>query len=456
MPTTFPREEVITSAMRRIKVAFPFLWRILAPRRGPRARALFVSRVGRAMARAKGKSPGFAVLILGLDRFEAINAGLRNTAGARVLQDIARRIEGSLPPQGVLACLGCAEFGILLESLGAPADATRLAEELVETLERPLWIDGHEVVLRARAGVAVGAGGHDDPEDVVRDAGTALQRVRGQSQPRYEVFQGPMREAATARLRMETDLHRALRRGELSLRYQPIVDLASRRLMGFEARVRWTHPTRGPLAPADFIPIAEETGLIAPLGLWVLREACRQGREWLDRFREAAVPISVNVSPHQLAAPDFAERVGEILVETGYPGRFLTLEIAETALASTAAIVASRLERLRALGVRVSMDDFGAGHSGLGLLHAIPIDTLKIDRSFVASIGVVAAGEAMVRTAVSLARGLGLDVVAEGVEGIDQLELLLGLSCGFAQGNLFSQPLPAAAAEEILARKRRW
>jgi diguanylate cyclase (GGDEF)-like protein len=428
----------------------------MAPRRGPRARALFVTRVGRAMARARGNSPGFAVLILGLDRFAAVNAGLRSTAAQRVLQDIARRIEGSLPSRGILACMGCAELGILLEGVSRTAEATRLAEELVDVMERPVWIEGHEVVLRGRAGVAVGAGGHDDPEDVVRDAGTALHRARAQSQPRYEVFHGSMREGAVARLRMETDLHRALRRGEMSLRYQPIVDLASRRLTGFEALLRWTHPTRGALAPADFIPIAEETGLIDPLGLWVLREACRQGREWLDRFREAAVPISVNVSPHQLSAPDFVERVGDVLTETGYPGRFLTLEITETALASTAAVAASRLERLRALGVRVSMDDFGAGHSGLGLLHAVPIDTLKIDRSFVASIGVVAAGEAMVRTVVSLARGLGLDVVAEGVEGLDQLELLLGLSCGFAQGNLFSQPIPAAAAEEILERKRRW
>jgi diguanylate cyclase (GGDEF)-like protein len=408
------------------------------------------------MARARGDGACFAVLMLGLDRFEAINAGLRSTAGERVLQDIARRLEGQLVRRGVLARLGGGKFGILLEGMGAPAEATRFAEELVDAMERPLWIEGHEVVLRSRVGLAVGAGGHDDPEDVVRDAATALHRARAQAQPRYEVFHGAMREGAVARLRMETDLHRALRRGELSLRYQPMVGLVSRRLMGFEALLRWTHPTRGALAPADFLPIAEETGLITPLGLWVLREACRQGREWLDRFREAAVPISVNVSPHQLAAPDFVERVGEILVETGYPGRFLTLEITETALASTAAVAASRLERLRALGVRISMDDFGAGHSGLGVLHAVPIDALKIDRAFVASIGVVSAGEAMVRTVVSLAHGLGLDVVAEGVEGLDQLELLLGLSCGFAQGNLFSQPLPAAAAEEILERKRRW
>jgi len=408
------------------------------------------------MALTRGEGPGFTVLVLGLDRFDAINAGLRNSAGHRVLQDIAHRLEGSLLPRAILASLGGTEFGIVVEGLTAPAEAVGFAEELLETMERPLWVDGHEVVVRARIGLSVGANGHDDPEDVVRDAGTALHRARARPQPRYELFQGTMRESALARLRMETDLHRALRRGELSLRYQPIVDLGSRRLTGFEALVRWTHPTRGALAPADFIPIAEETGLIVPLGLWVLREACRQRREWLDRFREAAVPISVNVSPHQLASPDFVERVGEVLAETGYPGRFLTLEVTETALASTAAVVASRLDRLRALGVRVSMDDFGAGHSGLGLLHAVPIDSLKIDRSFVASIGVVAAGEAMVRTVVSLARGLGLDVVAEGVEGQDQLELLLGLSCGFAQGNLFSQPLPAAAAEEILERKRRW
>jgi EAL domain-containing protein (putative c-di-GMP-specific phosphodiesterase class I) len=343
-----------------------------------------------------------------------------------------------------------------VEDVGGTAEAAHLAERVVEVMERPLWVDGHEVVLRARIGIAVGAAGHDDPEDIVRDAGTALHRVRAQAQPRYEVFEGAMREGALARLRMETDLHRALRRGELSLRYQPIIDLGTRRLTGFEALLRWTHPTRGALAPADFIPVAEETGLIAPLGLWVLREACRQGREWLDRFREAAVPISVNVSPHQLADLEFVERVGEILAETGYPGRFLTLEITESVMTASPALVASRLERLRSLGVRVSMDDFGTGHSSLGLLHSVPIDSLKIDRSFVATIGVVGAGEAMVRTVVSLARALGMDEVAEGVEGVDQLELLLGLSCGFAQGNLFSQPVPAAAAEEILERARRF
>jgi diguanylate cyclase (GGDEF)-like protein len=412
--------------------------------------------VERAAQRANAEGPEFAVLMLGLDRFRAINAGLRNSAGERLLAEIGRRLEHELRSRGWLAHLGGDEFAILLEGLEGPAEAAELAERMLQALERPFWVEGHEVVVGARIGMALGGTGYDDAEEAVRDAGTALHRARALASPRYQVFDRAMRESALARLRTETDLHRAIRRSELSLRYQPIVDLATRRLTGFEALIRWTHPTRGPLPPTEFIPVAEETGLIVPLGFWAVREACRQGRAWLDRFRDAAVPISVNVSPRQLAAPDFVEQVRDILAETGYPGRFLTLEITETALLGTAAVVAPRIELLRALGVRVSMDDFGTGHSGLSLLHAVPIDFLKIDRSFVASIGVVAAGEAMVRTVVSLARGLGMDVVAEGVEAADQLELLLGLSCRFAQGDLFSQPIPAAAAEEILERARQW
>jgi diguanylate cyclase (GGDEF)-like protein len=420
------------------------------------ARAAFVARVARAARRARAGGPEFAVLLLALDRFRTINAGLREAGGERLLREVARRLDRAVRPGGVLVHLGGDEFAILMEDVGGAADASHFAERTLEAMDRPFWIEGHEVVVGARMGVALGASGYDEAEEVVRDAGTALHRARAAARPRFEVFDRAMREGALARLRIETDLHRALRRGELSLRYQPIIDLGTRRLTGFEALTRWTHPTRGALAPAEFIPVAEETGLIVPLGFWALREACRQGREWLDRFREGAVPISVNVSPRQLASPGFVERVGDILAETGYPGRFLTLEITETALLATAEVAAARIERLRALGVRVSMDDFGAGHAGLGLLHTVAIDSLKIDRSFVASIGVVAAGEAMVRTVVALARGLGLDVVAEGVEAVDQLELLLGLSCGYAQGNFFSQPIPAAAAEEILERARRF
>jgi EAL domain-containing protein (putative c-di-GMP-specific phosphodiesterase class I) len=213
---------------------------------------------------------------------------------------------------------------------------------------------------------------------------------------------------------------------------------------------------RGGVPPAEFIPVAEETGQIVPLGLWVLREACRQGREWLDRFGDAAVPISVNVSSRQLADDGFVECARDVLAITGLPGRLLTLEITESSLMDCPASVASRLERLRALGVRVSVDDFGMGHSCLSLLHTVPIDTLKIDRSFVARIGPDGTSPATVRTVVALAHSLGMDAVAEGVEGKGQLEALRALSCGFAQGNFFSQPLPAAGATQALQEARRW
>jgi EAL domain-containing protein (putative c-di-GMP-specific phosphodiesterase class I)/GGDEF domain-containing protein len=417
----------------------------------------FVETVERALRRARENGgPEFAALILGLDRFRQIDAGLCEAAGRQLLQDLTHRLEEALARPGALSAVGEDALGFLVHEDGGTNDAIRAAERALDALERPLWIDGHEVAVGGRIGLVIRAGGYGHAEDVVRDAGTALEKARTRDHPDYQVFDRGMREAAVQRLRLETDLRRALRRGELSLRYQPIVGLETRRVCGFEALVRWTHPTRGVVAPDEFIPVAEDCGLITPIGYWVLREACAQGREWLDWFGAAAVPIGVNVSARQLASPDFAECVAAILAETRLPGRLLTLDITESAVAAGPAAVAPRLEQLRELGVRVAMDDFGTGRSGLGLLHSLPIDTLKIDRSFVARIGSDPNGSAMVRTLVSLAQTLGVDAVAEGVEARQQLETLRGLSCDFAQGNLFSQPVPALQATEALKGARRF
>jgi diguanylate cyclase (GGDEF)-like protein len=415
-----------------------------------------MDRVECALRRARENGgPEFAVLLVGLDRFPVIDAGLRQGAGEQLLEEMTRRIAEFLDPGTPVSRVGGDELGVVLEEAAGASEAIRVAERTLEALDRPLWIDGHEVVMGARIGMVIRAANYDHAADVVRDTRTALQRARARAQPDYQVFDAGMRESALARLRLETDLRRALRQGELAVRYQPIVGLDTRRLHGFEALVRWSHPVRGVVPPAEFIPVAEEAGLFAPLGLWVLREACRQGREWLDWFGAAAVPISVNVSARQLGAPEFVEGVEAVLFETRFPGRLLTIEITEAAIVENPAMAASRVERLRDLGVHVSMDDFGTGNSSLSLLHSVPVDSIKIDRSFVSRIGVDPAGAAMVRTVVTLAQSLGLDTVAEGVEVRDQLEMLRGLSCGFAQGYLFSEALPAAKAAETLKGTRR-
>jgi predicted signal transduction protein with EAL and GGDEF domain len=419
--------------------------------------ACLLGHLDRALNRTRDNGgPEFAVLVVGLDRLAAINAGLRHAAVGQLLQSVVRRLQELLPSGCVVAQAGRDELAFILEEVDGSSEAIRVAERILEALDRPLWIDGHEVVVGGRIGIVIRATTYEQAGDVLRDAGTALRRSRTRPQPDYQVFDPGMLETAVERLRLETDLRRALRRAELSVRYQPIVGLDTRRLYGFEALPRWTHPTRGLLPPDEFMSVAEATGLITPLGLWVLREACRQGREWVDWFGAGAVPISVNVSARHLASPDFVEEVDAVLVETRFPGRLLTLEITEAALIDSPAMAASRVERLRGLGVSVSMDDFGTGHTGLSLLHAVAVDSLKIDRSFVERLGADPAAAAMVRTVVSLAQSLGVDTVAEGVEGREQLEMLRGLSCGFAQGHLFSEPVSAAQATETLKGTRRW
>jgi EAL domain-containing protein (putative c-di-GMP-specific phosphodiesterase class I) len=308
-------------------------------------------------------------------------------------------------------------------------------------------------VISASVGIALSATGYESAEDVLRDADIALHRAKAGGRARYEIFDPAMHRRALALLEMETDLRRGLERNEFLVGYQPIVAIGSRKLAGFEALLRWRHPGRGLVLPADFVEVAEETGLIVPLGLWILREACRHASGWRARFG-VDLPVSVNLSGRQLTEPDVVEHVARILEETGLPGRLLGLEVTESVLMDNLDSAAQKLRRLKDLGVRIAIDDFGTGYSSMSLLHRFPIDVLKLDRSFVARIP--GPGSPTVRALVALAHNLGMEVVAEGVETAAQRESLAGLECAFGQGHLFSEAVSPERAAELVATNPQW
>jgi diguanylate cyclase (GGDEF)-like protein/PAS domain S-box-containing protein len=415
-------------------------------------RALFLDRLGRAVERAKRhEASSFTVMALGLDRFKVVNDSLGHAVGDELLKVIAGRLVATLRPEDTVARLGGDEFAVLLEQVEDVVEATLVAERIGEELRRPLDLGGHEVFPTASVGIVVSASGFDGAADVLRDADTALDRAKAQGPGRYEVFDHSMHARAVALLQMETDLRHALERGELVLHYQPIVRVADGTTVGFEALARWNHPRRGLVSPVEFVPVAEETGLIVPFGTWAIREVCRQAREWRDRFGEAAaLPISVNLSARHFAHQEIVALVRETLRSAGLPGELLEIEITESVLMDEADTVAGVLGQLKALGVELALDDFGTGYSCLSLLESFPIDTLKIDRSFVSRIGTRAGPT--VRAITALAHSLEMNVVAEGVETPEQLAALRQLTCDRAQGYLFSRPLPPEAAGAFFGR----
>ena len=415
-------------------------------------RALFMDRAGRAVERSK-RNPAyaFAVLVVDIDRFKVVNDGLGYRAGDEVIRDAATRIARCLRPEDTVARLGGDEFALLLEDLTDVSDATRVATRIGNALPAPSG--PHQLVLSASAGIALSATGYECAEDLLRDADIALRRAKAGGRGRYEIFDPAMHHRALALLETETDLRRGLERDEFLVYYQPIVAIGTRRLAGFEALLRWRHPTRGVVQPADFVAVAEETGLIVSLGEWILREACRQASDWRDRFG-VDLAVSVNLSGRQLTEPDVVERVARILEETGLPGEHLGLEVTESVLMDNLDSAAEKLHRLKDLGVRVAIDDFGTGYSSFSLLHRFPIDTLKLDRSFVSRIP--GPGSPTVRAIVALAHNLGMQVVAEGVETAAQREALAGLDCAFGQGHLFSEAVPPVRAAELIAAAPQW
>ena len=430
-------------------------------------RTLFLERLDGALSRHKRRENSvFAVLFVDLDRFKVINESLGHAIGDQLLIEAGRVLLSCVRPGDTVARLGGDEFTVLLDDTGDELFATRVANKIHDALLVPFDLGGHEVFTTASIGIALSATGYERPEDCLRDADTAMYRAKARGKSRHEIFDKSMHKRALALLSLETDLRRAVERQEFKLVYQPIVVVKNGAIAGFEALIRWHHPKRGLIPPVDFIPIAEETGLIIPIGRWVLREACLQMRKWTmdlaPRTTAAPLTMSVNLSGKQFLYAPLPQEICQILEETGLEPSRLKLEITESVLMENAEAAAAMLRDLRARGIQLSIDDFGTGYSSLSYLLRFPIDTLKIDRTFVSGMA-DSAGDGsegsenrgaenleLVRAIVTLARNLGMDVVAEGVETEGQRIRLEALGCQHAQGYLFSPPVDGDAAQRLL------
>lgn len=393
----------------------------------------------------------FAVLFLDLDRFKVINDSLGHIIGDKLLVGIAKRLRTCVRPGDVVARLGGDEFTVLLNSVSGSEEATMVADRLQRNLSAPFKFGNYEVFTSASIGIIVSDEIQREPEDFLRDADTAMYRAKEAGKARCEVFDREMHVRNMNLLQVETDLRRALERHEFEVFYQPIVPLETGRVAEFEALIRWNHPVHGMVQPSDFITVAEETGLIVPIGRWILEEACRQTRKWQETYgRAKSLCISVNLSAKQLMHPALRSQVEDILRATGLKPNCLKLEVTESTVIERSETALAVLSQLRALGLSFSTDDFGTGYSSLSYLHRFPFGRLKIDRSFIEKMEHDAKSEAIVRTILLLGQNLNMDVVAEGIETARQLEMLKMLGCRFGQGFIFSQPIPAAAAEELL------
>jgi diguanylate cyclase (GGDEF)-like protein/PAS domain S-box-containing protein len=415
-------------------------------------RAVFRDRLDHALARSARRSDVLAVLLLDLDRFKLVNDSLGHDAGDELLVAVGGRIQACSRSSDTVARLGGDEFAILLEDAASEEAAIALAGRLLEALTSPFEVRGREVFIGASIGVALHVGPSGQPDELIRNADTAMYAAKGAGKGRCVVFQPAMHQRSLEFFEVQADLQRALVRGEFVLHYQPIVDLATGTLQGVEALVRWLHPTRGLIMPGGFIPVAEETGMIVPLGVWVLGAACRQAVEWQNRSSDtSSLSMSVNLSMRQLLEPDLVPRVAEVLAATDLDPRALILEITEGSLLQDVGETAAKLHALKELGARLALDDFGTGSSSLGHLRQFPIDVLKIDKSFVDGLGDEGSdASALVRAIIELARTLRLTTVAEGIESSEQLTQLRLAGCNLGQGYLFAKPLARDELENML------
>jgi diguanylate cyclase (GGDEF)-like protein len=425
-------------------------------------RLLFLDRLSRAIGIHKRHSDGlFAVLLLDLDRFKTVNDSLGYAAGDCLLVMVAKRLEESLRAEDLvvrygksqsLARLGGDEFAILLEDMTRASDATRVANRLQDTMKQSFSIDGHEIYATVSIGVALSSTGYESPDDVVRDAEIAMHRAKAHGKACLEIFDSEMHVRAMMRLQVETDLHQALERREFTLHYQPIVRLETGRIHGFEALLRWQKSGQGFVPPTQFIPIAEETGLIIPLGAWVLNEACHQMQLWQEQFpQHGPLLISVNLSGKEFLQPNLVAQINQALQRSGLSPACLKLEITESVIMDNALEATAMLEQLRVLGVKISIDDFGTGYCSLSYLHTFPLDILKVDQSFVRCMNDAPTNAEIVRTIVALAHNLRLEVIAEGIERQEDVERLRILGCEYGQGYFYARPLTAEKATEALS-----
>lgn len=393
----------------------------------------------------------FALLFLDINRFKMVNDSLGHRVGDQLLVAIAQRLTKLLRSRDMIARLGGDEFVILLEPIRYIQDAIHIAERLTQAMNPAFVIEGHELFIGTSIGIVLGSNHYNQAEDMIRDADIAMYRAKMSGKSSYEVFNQSMYTQVSARLQLESDLHLALERQEFQAYYQPIIDLQTNALIGFEALLRWLHPKNGIVSPADFIPIAEDTGLIVPMGHWVLQTACRQWVEWSLLYPHLTQgKMSVNLSLRQLQTANFVETVDRVLEETGMPATALQLEITESMLMGNTEMITRILQQLRDRGIHLSIDDFGTGYSCLSYLQQLPISHLKVDRAFVSGINEAGENQAIAKTVVALAQQLGLRTIAEGVETDYQRRYLQSMGCEAAQGYLFAKPLNREAASSLL------
>ncbi|MGH2778503.1 MAG: putative bifunctional diguanylate cyclase/phosphodiesterase, partial [Actinomycetota bacterium] len=415
-------------------------------------RALFADRVEHALQRAERSGEQVAVLFLDLDDFKTVNDSLGHEAGDELLVAVAARLRRCLRPSDTIARLGGDEFAILLEAESVDS-ASMVAERTVKAIEEPISLGDREVVIHASVGIELGDSRQHSAGDLLRNADVAMYVAKSGGKARFEVFDSSMHQAAVQRLEIKADLQRALVDREFVVHYQPIVGLQESGVLGMEALIRWQHPQRGLMAPMDFIPVAEETGLIVPIGRWVLREAAFQAKRWQAASPHGdAFTMSVNVSARQLMRAEIVDEIASVLRESGIPPRTLTLEITESVLMNDRNAAITKLHQLKELGVRVAVDDFGTGYSSLGYLSSLPIDILKIDKSFIDRVATGVEDSAIAQAVIKLGNSLKLTVVAEGIEAAEQATALRAMHCHRGQGFYFSEPLDAKGVDDLLVR----
>ena len=415
-------------------------------------RALFLERLEKALNRAKADSVyQFAVLFLDCDRFKVVNDSLGHLVGDELLIAVARRLEASLSQKDTLSRLGGDEFAILLTDIQDLNYTTFVADGILESLSSPFQLQGHEVFISASIGIALGNSTVHQPEHLLRDADTAMYRAKALGKGQYHIFAPAMHDAALQLLHLESNLRKAINQQEFIVHYQPIIDLSDGKIAGFEALVRWQHPQYGMISPQSFIPIAEETSLIIPIDRWVLQQACHQLRLWQkEKLTDYPLFISVNLSARQFAQLDLIDQIDQILTETQLNPQCLKLEITESAIMDNVNFAAVILQKLRERSIGLSIDDFGTGYSSLSYMHSFPVSSLKIDRSFVQRLDGNPENLGLIPAIISIAKTMGMSAIAEGIETTQQLNQLKTFGCDFGQGYLFSKPVEAQRATELI------